>query len=122
MSHPILKQVQAVFIHVKDLPRAVEWYHQLFRLPRPESSVEGPVHVIEMENGVHFLLDDNRNTPTDTPLPSAMLSTPDIDEAHRFLREQGAEIVREIERYSDVSFFNFRDPDGNILMVCQQHR
>ena len=47
--------------------------------------------------------------------------TKDVDETYAFLRSKRVESVGEIERSEPVSFFRFKDPDGNLLMACQQH-
>ena len=42
----------------------------------------------------------------------------DIDEAHQFIKSNNISIVKEIERIGDFAYFNFQDPDGNVLMIC----
>jgi hypothetical protein len=50
---------------------------------------------------------------------SCMFATQDIDAAHSWLLSQGIEIVTELYRDPNIAFFNFKDPDGNIHMICQ---
>jgi len=50
--------------------------------------------------------------------PLFNLSTEDIDVSYQFVQQLGAEIVTEIQRYPDLSEFSFKDPDGNIIMIC----
>ena len=59
LKNPILKSVNAIFVHVERLEPSSHWDRRLFGLPAPSRPVEGPIHVIELENGVHFLLDDS---------------------------------------------------------------
>uniref|UniRef100_UPI00403F8963 VOC family protein n=1 Tax=Peribacillus sp. FSL P2-0133 TaxID=2921573 RepID=UPI00403F8963 len=42
----------------------------------------------------------------------------DIDEVHQFIKSNNISIVKEIERIRDFAYFNFQDPDGNVLMIC----
>jgi len=44
----------------------------------------------------------------------------DIDEAYKFIKGNNIRIVKEIERIGDFAYFNFQDPDGNVLvlMIC----
>ncbi|MFF2795752.1 VOC family protein [Lysinibacillus xylanilyticus] len=42
----------------------------------------------------------------------------DIDEAYKFIENEGITVVREIERIGDFAYFNFQDLDGNVLMIC----
>lgn len=125
MSHPIVPKLPAVFVHVQDLPRAVEFYTQLFGLPYdPAANYGNGVYIIELENGADLLLDANHAQhahPSSTfPLhASCMFSTSDIDAAHSWLTERDIEIVTELYRDPNVAFFNFKDPDGNIQMLCQ---
>jgi hypothetical protein len=47
--------------------------------------------------------------------------TKDIARVRIFLVENRVEIVREIENIGSVSTLTIRDPDGNLLMVCQRN-
>lgn len=42
----------------------------------------------------------------------------DIDEAYQFIKSNNIAIVKEIERIGNFAYFNFQDPDGNVLMIC----
>ncbi|WP_396020799.1 VOC family protein [Bacillus sp. SD075] len=42
----------------------------------------------------------------------------DIDEAYRFIKDNNICIVKEIERIGNFAYFNFQDPDGHVLMIC----
>jgi catechol 2,3-dioxygenase-like lactoylglutathione lyase family enzyme len=45
-----------------------------------------------------------------------MILTDDIQASYQFMQEQGVELVTDIE---NGHWFAFRDPDGNLLMVCK---
>lgn len=53
-------------------------------------------------------------------VPGFHLNTADIEAAHVHLRAMGSETTE----IRDGRWFNFKDPDGNVLMICecwQQH-
>nr|WP_243458131.1 VOC family protein [Sporosarcina sp. Te-1] len=44
----------------------------------------------------------------------------DIDDAYRFIQAHDIQVTRKIERIGDFAYFNFKDPDGNVLMICNR--
>ncbi|HEU5138692.1 MAG TPA: VOC family protein [Bacillales bacterium] len=118
---PIHNRIKAIFINVTDMERAVKWYEGLFSVSMAQNH-NAPVLNIPTEGGSDLLLDANRFLQGDDYKTLLMLDTDDVDEAYRFLKSRDVEIFKEIERYDDVSFFTFKDPDGNVLMVCQEHK
>lgn len=48
-------------------------------------------------------------------VPAFHLNTSDIQAAHAHLAERGAEVTE----IRDGQWFNFKDPDGNVLMICE---
>ncbi|HEU4963967.1 MAG TPA: VOC family protein [Bacilli bacterium] len=123
MTSPIRKKVKALFVHTDDLQRSVEWHAKVlgFVLP-PEQKVEGPVFMVNLEDNFSLILDSNVNNPKEELRPAAMFDTHDIEAAYQFLQEQGVEILSEIQKYPDVCFFHFRDPDGHVSMVCEEKK
>ena len=122
MTTPIRNMVKALFVHVDDLDKATEWYSTLLGQPILPERKGGPVYFFELEGGTHLILDSNVNNPKGALRPAAMFDTEDIDAAFSFLQAQGATILTEVQRYPDVCFFNFQDPQGNVAMVCQEVR
>ncbi|MFK7696502.1 VOC family protein [Paenibacillus sp. HJGM_3] len=117
--HPITNRIGGVFMHVRNMERSVQWYHRLFGLPE-RSSATDKVHALPMNGGADFVLDqhgyDRGLAMGDRPL--LMIDSPDVDAAYRHVQRLGIPIEWEIERYPGMAFFTFRDPDGNLLMVC----
>lgn len=124
MNSPIINRIDTVFIHVTDLKEAVRWYSKLLAIEfKEDTQFDGPIHTIPMGKNRPGITFDNhcfdeeyRFIPSNQPLFN--LSTEDIDEAYEFVKSIGAEIVTEIARYPDLSDFSFKDPCGNILMIC----
>lgn len=125
MSHPIAPKLPAVFVHVQDLRRAAEFYTQLLGVPYDAKADFGNgIYVIQLANGADLLLDSNhaQHAEPNSTFPmhaSCMFATEDIEAAHAWLQSHGTEIVTELYRDPNVAFFNFKDPDGNIQMICQ---
>lgn len=123
MQSPIYNRVDTIFIHVKDLKSSIRWYCELLGLEFEEGDYKGPIYTLNMGNGRPGLTFDNHCldthyefTPSNQPLLN--LSTTDINAAYEHVKKLGAEIVTEIETFPDLSDFTFKDPDGNIIMVC----
>ncbi|SDQ79210.1 VOC family protein [Virgibacillus salinus] len=122
-SNPIKSQIGTVFIHVEDLKKSVEWYSNIFGFDYDWNSVESPVFNIPIDGKTGLTLDDHKFDKNfihkPSPNPVCNLLVEDIDEAYNFMENNNVEIVREIERIGeDFAWFNFVDPDGNVLMAC----
>lgn len=122
IASPIASKVNNVFIHVSDLKKSVEWYCDLLGLPFNAEQVESPVHNIPVTSETGLTLDDHTFDPGFTLKPSNHVLfnffVNDIDEAYQFIKDRGITVVREIERIGNFAYFNFKDLDGNVLMIC----
>ncbi|MFC7680768.1 VOC family protein [Paenibacillus sp. GCM10028914] len=124
MRNPIMSRIDTVFIHVTNLKESVRWYSKLLAIEfNEDNQFEGPIHTFPMGKNrpgltldCHCFDEQYEFIPSNQPLFN--LSTENIDEAYEFVKSIGAEIVTEIARYSDLSEFSLKDPDGNILMIC----
>jgi predicted enzyme related to lactoylglutathione lyase len=118
---PIHNRIGTVFVNVKNMNQSIEWYSSLLDLPINSSYNGDSIYELDTEGGARILLDNNRFLQGDDYKISFMFVTNNIDQAYQNLKEKDIEIFTEIERYPDsVSFFTFKDPDGNILMVCEK--
>ncbi|MEK4907039.1 VOC family protein [Niallia sp. FSL M8-0099] len=122
LSSPIACKVNNVFIHVDNLEKAAEWYSELLGLPFNKNNVESPVYNIPVTSETGITLDDHtfdsgfKLNPSEHVLFNFFVQ--DIDEAYQFIKNKGITIVKEIERIGDFAYFNFKDLDGNVLMIC----
>lgn len=124
MKSPITNRVDTIFVHVTNLERSIQWYSNLMGIEVCEGKYSGPIYTFNMGAGRpgltldnHCFDDDYELIPSNQPLFT--LSSTDIDKAYEFVtKELGAEIVTEIETFPDLSDFTFKDPDGNIIMIC----
>lgn len=122
ISSPIACKVNNVFIHVSNLEKSSEWYSDLLGLPFTKDNVESPVYNIPITSETGLTLDNHTFDPEFKLNPSDHVLfnffVPNIDEAYEFVKSKGITIVREIERIGDFAYFNFKDLDGNVLMIC----
>ena len=119
MNSPIVNKIGCVFIPVSNMPRAIEWYSRILGLPVKDTSHGGLIYDLSMQGEVGLILDGHKPV-TNSSQPLVFFWTSDIHRARAFLAEHGIEIVKEIEDIESVSTLTFKDPDNNLLMVCQR--
>lgn len=120
---PVLNRVGAIFIHVSNMQESVKWYSDLLGLPMKSTSHEGTIYSLPMDGGSEVLLDSNMNDrPNTNDKTQLFFETKNLQASYEFIKNKGIEIVTEIEVHEAISFFTFRDPDGNRLMVCEDKR
>ena len=119
---PIQNQMNGVFVHVTDLKASAKWYGDLVGLDIDTQSISSPVFNVPINGTTSLTLDDHTFDPTFkrviSPSPLFNLFAPDIEEAARYVMEKGIEIVRDIEWVGETAWFNIKDPDGNVVMIC----
>lgn len=111
------KRIGSIFIHVSDMPRAVEWYSRVFDLPYNDDYIEGRLSTVYTLHfmGTEILLDSNHGAAPG-PQPMMFFKTDDIRKTLQFLKENGIKIHKEVLENNIVIF---EDPDGNRLMAIQ---
>lgn len=122
ITTPIACKINNVFIHVSNLEKSVEWYSKLLGVPFNKDNISSPVYNIPITGETGLTLDDHSFDPSFRLNPSNHVLfnffAKDVDEAYKFIKNEGIPIVREIERIGDFAYFNFQDLDGNVLMIC----
>ncbi|WP_223192830.1 VOC family protein [Paenibacillus sedimenti] len=116
--------VDSVFLWVRNLDKSVKLYAALLGLEIREQDRNDHLHLFKLSNGTSLILDSNGMS--EIPVPEVgpvlfKLNTVDIEGAHRHAEELGFQVVYGIARYPQVSFFNIRDEDGNIITISQNH-
>ena len=119
---PIKNQMNGVFVHVTNLKEAVKWYTDLLGQEIDLEEVHSPVYNIPVSGTTSLTLDDHSFDPqfkqSISNNPIFNFFAPDIEEAYQYIKERNIEIVREIEWVGDTAWFNVKDPDGNVVMIC----
>jgi catechol 2,3-dioxygenase-like lactoylglutathione lyase family enzyme len=113
---PIMDQISGVFIPVSNIENARDWYCDILGLPANGEILFGHLYVIPM-NGPSIVL-DSKIFANDKiyKVPAFQFRTNNIHEAYEFMRAKNVQFISGIE---NDHWFNFKDPDGNLLMVCQ---
>lgn len=120
---PLLRRTGSNFVPVRDIEKARDWYCRILGIPAESAEIiNGHLCPLPMEEP-GIILDTmpgwggkEPGGPPTFQTPAFMLVTEDIEAAYSFMKEQGVELVTEIE---NGHWFVFRDPDGNLLMVCR---
>ncbi|MFJ5765972.1 VOC family protein [Lysinibacillus sp. NPDC093210] len=119
---PIKNQIGGVFVPVRDLEKAREWYSKILGLEGGEICF-GHLYTAPMKGTAGLMLDTMpkwRNETGDISTyqaPFIQLLTNDIQASYQFMKENDVELVTEIE---DNFYFVIKDPDGNLLMICKE--
>lgn len=123
---PIKRQIANIFIPVSDVHSARRWYRDVLGLPVGEI-LAGHLCCIPMDEGAGLLLDqklilgDEDQGPrlAKGAYPLFMFATDDIHASLDMLRRSGVEVVEyDGGAIQHGHWFNFRDCEGNLLMVC----
>lgn len=114
--HPIKNEVGGIFIPVSDIEKARDWYNGLLGLEGQGEIVFGHLYILPMK-GLGIVLDSKIYAPEHVyKTPAFHINTDDIAEAYHYVKAKNVAFITEIQ-YNQ--WFNFTDPDGNMLMVCQ---
>jgi len=117
MSKPIQNQIKGVFIPVSNIENARDWYCNLLGLSTDGEIFVGHIYVLPMQGGTNIVLDSKIFSPENVyKIPVIQLATDDIEKSYEYMKSLHAEIVTEIQ---NGHWFNVKDPDGNVLMICQ---
>jgi catechol 2,3-dioxygenase-like lactoylglutathione lyase family enzyme len=121
IASPIENRIGQVFIPVRDMPRAIAWYSKILGLPTGQASHGDTIYDLQAQGETRLALDANK-PDFDTSGPARFFFwTEDIRACLAFLQRHDVPIEGQIEDIGAVSFLQFRDPDGNPLMVCQRN-
>ncbi len=81
----------------------------------------GTIYDVPMSGETGLIIDANRASVTNSSQPLCFFWTEDIQAAHAFLLERDVDVTSDVTDIGSVSFLTFRDPDANLLMVCQRN-
>ncbi len=118
MSTNIFKRIDTVFVKVKNLEKASEWYETVMGFESTWKDIAGGY--------VSFAVGETALTLARVPegeelkvseTPAFNFYASDVQEAHRYLVEKGVN-TSEITIDADVKWFSFEDVEGNKLEVC----
>lgn len=113
--NPIMNEIGTVFIPVRDIAKARDWYCDLLDFPNEGEILHGHLYVLPMK-GTSIVLDSKIFAEDHIfKAPAFHLNTKDIQAAYTYMQGKNVELVTGIEH---GHWFNFKDLDGNLLMIC----
>lgn len=123
MSSPLSTRVGQVFVPVRDMPAAVDWYSRLFGLGVDAGQLghEDTIFDIPTDAPPYLCLDANQPDFVASGPARYFFLTDDLDATVAHLGSVGARDVSSVEDIGSLRFVTFRDPDGNLLMAAQRH-
>ncbi|RLL48263.1 VOC family protein [Oceanobacillus piezotolerans] len=111
----IEKEVGALFIPVSNIEKARDWYCDLLGIEPEGEIVHGHLYVIPMKNP-QIVLDSKIYDPESIyKVPAFHFNSKNIEESYLEMKKKGIELTTDIQF---GHYFNFKDSDGNHLMVC----
>ncbi|RKP55546.1 VOC family protein [Cohnella endophytica] len=114
--NPIQNLVGAIFIPVSHIEQARDWYCEILGLPNDGGIISGHLYVIPMQ-GMNIVLDSKIYSENHVfKVPAFHFNTLNIEEAYEYMQSKNVPITTAIE---NGHWFNFKDPDGNHLMICK---
>jgi catechol 2,3-dioxygenase-like lactoylglutathione lyase family enzyme len=117
VSSPIKNQIGPVFIPVSNIENARDWYCTILGLPNDGDILSGHLYIIPMQGTTGIILDSKIYSADKVfKTPMFHFNTDDIKESYEFMRSKKVEIITEVEH---GHWFNFKDMDGNLMMVCK---
>jgi catechol 2,3-dioxygenase-like lactoylglutathione lyase family enzyme len=116
MNSPVLAQIGTVFMPVSDIEAARDWYCDLLGKEADGEVQFGHIYVIPLE-GTNLVLDSKIYSEEKiVQIPLFHFNTENIEDAYLYMKQKGIDVINEIQH---GHYFNFRDPDGNTLMICK---
>lgn len=118
--------VDGVFIHVRDLRQAAEWYAALLGKPVKADELERGYYTLnDPDQRPWITLDAHQNDDAfqfaPAPHPVLSLAADDLKRARTRLVQLGARRVGPVRQvHPGLSCVTFQDPDGNALMLIER--
>jgi predicted enzyme related to lactoylglutathione lyase len=122
MTSPLSTRVGQVFIPVRDMPTAVEWYSRLFGFDVDAGRLghEDTIFDIPTDAPPYVCLDANQPDFEASGPARCFFLTDDLRATVAHVEEVGGRDVSAIEDIGSLCFVTFRDPDGNLLMAAER--
>jgi catechol 2,3-dioxygenase-like lactoylglutathione lyase family enzyme len=103
--NPVLNQIGTMFIPVKNVEEARDWYCDILGLDVEGEILFGHLFVVPTTNGTRIVLDSKIYSEENTfKTPAFHFNTYNIEAAYKFMKEKNVELTTEIEH---DNWFNF---------------
>lgn len=114
-----VKRIDSVFVQVTDMKRSEEWYTNIFNFKVTYRGSDGMCIGFRfdesgpLKTGLSIVKVDKVDRPQHIPFNFYVV---DIDQFHNELKEKSVEVTK-IHGEDGMRFFDFKDPDGNMIDV-----
>nr|WP_144929276.1 VOC family protein [Paenibacillus bovis] len=116
MKSPLINEVGAIFIPVRNIEKARDWYCDILGVPAEGEILFNHLYILQT-TGTDVVLDSKIYSEENIfTTPVFHFNTNNIREAYDYMRNKQVKLLTEIQH---DHYFNFEDPDGNQLMVCK---
>jgi predicted enzyme related to lactoylglutathione lyase len=116
-TSPLTNRIGQVFIPVRDIESAATWYSALLGLPVTDTTHENRIYDLPGAGGVGIALDAHHQDFTADGPPRFTWRVDDLTAVRGHLHSLGIDLSLNITNVGSVDILQFRDPDGNLLMV-----
>lgn len=116
MMQLVRKEILGVIYYVKDLELASQWYCENLGFTIGDYDFNDFVELKVDGQYVMHLFKAVDLSPADHA--TFVFASEDIEKTHKILSEKNIDI-QPLQHYGDHAAFNFKDCDGNVLMVYQ---
>ncbi|WP_064091270.1 VOC family protein [Rossellomorea aquimaris] len=118
----IERKLNTVFIPVANLKESVNWYQSILGFEVDEEQYKEieqlPVYTFQMGETSLTLEVESDFTPSPSKIPICNIHTNQIEKVRDSFLSKKVVIESDIISFPDFSYFNFRDVNGNLLMIC----
>ncbi|HLU22405.1 MAG TPA: VOC family protein [Bacillaceae bacterium] len=116
MKSPLINEVGAIFIPVRNIEKARDWYCDILGVPAEGEILFNHLYILQTI-GTDVVLDSKIYSEENIfTTPAFHFNTNNIRESYDYLKNKQVKLLTEIQH---DHYFNFEDPDGNQLMVCK---
>lgn len=122
MDKSILQGIDTLILRVSEIEKSKEWYTQKLGLKTIHSDEKLKLVVLDTFSSTSLTIWETDEKIQPNPLTASypIFNTIDAKEAHEQLMNSNVNVGELITDHV-VTYFTFRDPDNNILEVCQIH-
>jgi catechol 2,3-dioxygenase-like lactoylglutathione lyase family enzyme len=119
LKSPVVNRIGQVFIPVRDIQVSAEWYCRILGVDAGEFSHEDRIFDVPVQGEAKLCLDAHKPVTSTSVQPICFFWTADMVATKQFLQENEVEIVGDVTDAGSLDLLVFKDPDGNLLMVCE---
>jgi catechol 2,3-dioxygenase-like lactoylglutathione lyase family enzyme len=118
----VFQGLDTVLLRVRDVHLAKAWYVEKLGFPEPYFDPAERLAVFDLGGTTSLTLWELKpgetTGPSDHPTAFPIFSVADARQTWALLRDRGVDVAAVVDA-AGVTYFTFRDLDGNLLEACQ---